>query len=1573
MLLNDQLIDLPTLYHVIDRSPLTISPDSYVVDAIALMNQERINSFALTSLHPSLNSSIWRHQGTSYILVVEGKHLLGIFTERDVVRLAASGRDLSRVKMAEVMTPQPVTLTLSEAQDVFTALSLLHQHQIRHLPIVEAGGQLVGIVTETSLLQAFDLVKMVGVVAALQQNLQLPQAESRQINQQIEAIRCQTQNQLKRWVEAQSAEVIQVNEELQQTLEELQVIEEELRQQNEELAVAREIAELERQRYQDLFEFAPDAYLVTDAAGIIKEANHVAATLLCGREQFLVGKPLVVFIAQEDSQTFMTRLQNLPQLQHWEVDLQPRAGPSFPARIKVAAVHDAQGQRIGWRWLLCKISEQEKTQSTRQQVEAALNQATVELENRVVERTAELSQANVLLQQEILERQRVEEALRQSEKLYRELVENQADLIVRIDLQTRVTFANPAACLAFGWQGQEFRSQSLFQLCHPDDMAEILENMALITRPPYRLITGEQRAFTANGIRYFQWHVAAIRDETGEVVELQAVGRDITERKQMEDALRQSEEKFRHFAENTHAVIWIASPQSFQTLYLNPAYEKVWGRSCQSMIEPTHSWIETVHPEDRDRVKQTVEQQLINESASAEYRILRPDGEVRWIWDRSFAIYNERGLVEYYGGIAEDITERKQMEEALRQSEEKFRHFADNAEVLIWIANLESGENLYVNSVYERIWGRSCQSLRDQPHSWAEAIHPEDRDRVMAKLARQKLGESTDTEYRIVRPDGEVRWIWDRGFAIEHKQGKIYAYGGIVQDITKRKQAEESLHESEVRLTLALDAAQMGIWDWNLLTNTRLWSPNMAPLYGLPSGLCDPSIEDISQRIHPEDRELLAQDIARIIEEGTPLVAEYRVIWPDGSLHWLNIRGQVHYDETGQPIRVIGTARDISDRKQAEAALRESEERYRSVVTALCEGIVVIDADGTIIACNASAENILGVATVDLIGNTSWQNDWRTIHEDGLPFQSENYPAVITLRTGQPCANVVMGIYTPNGQLNWVMMNSQPLLRDNSSSPYAVVVSFTDISDRKQAEQKIYEQAALLDIVTDAIYVRDFQPQILFWNQGAQRLYGWQTHEVVGKNPEELFYPATLPPQVEAALKTVIESGSWQGELNKLNKTGTKIIVESRWTLMRDAAGQPKSILIVDSDITEKKQLQSQFYRTQRLESLGTLSSGIAHDLNNILTPVMAASQLLKVKFPQDNERYQQLLTIIESNAKRGAALVKQVLSFARGFKGERTIVQVKHLIADIIQIARQTFPKSIDFSTQIPEDLWAVFGDTTQLHQVLMNLVVNARDAMLEGGILSIEAENMFIDEAYTRMNLDAKVGHYIVITVADTGIGMTPEILDHIFEPFFTTKEIGSGTGLGLSTALGIIKSHNGFVNVASQVNKGTQFKVFLPSVESTQVSGTDDLEMPQGQGELILVVDDEAQIREIATMILKDHNYKIITACNGIEAIALYAQHKQRISAVLMDMMMPEMDGITTIRTLQKMNSQVQIIACSGLNSAEVFTQDSTQVQAVLSKPYTAKELLQNLDHILRGSEKSSTVISQRERLAPRGFPK
>ncbi|HEX5876636.1 MAG TPA: PAS domain S-box protein [Pyrinomonadaceae bacterium] len=532
-----------------------------------------------------------------------------------------------------------------------------------------------------------------------------------------------------------------------------------------------------------------------------------------------------------------------------------------------------------------------------------------------------------------------------------------------------------------------------------------------------------------------------------------------------------------------------------------------------------------------------------------------------------------------------------------------------------------------------------------------------------------------------------------------------------------------------------------------------------------------------------------------------------------------------------------------------------------------------------------------------------------------------------------------------DGSYYWVDTTIVPFL-NAEGKPYQYVAIRSDITERKRAEERILQQAALLDQAQDAILVRDLEQNILFWNKGAEKIYGWTAEEVVGKN---VFKES--PRQIEQAHSAVIQHGEWQGEIRQTRRDGTEITVESRWTLVRDEKGQPNSILVINTDVTEKKRMEAQFLRAQRMESIGTLAGGIAHDLNNVLSPILMAIDMLQLK--ATDEASKKWLDVLRTNAERGGDMVRQVLSFARGVEGERVALQPKHLIKEIVKILRETLPKSIEISFKIPHDLWIISADATQMHQVLMNLCVNARDAMPEGGSISIRAENVLVDENYARMHLEAKPGRFVMISVSDTGPGMSTEIQSRIFEPFFTTKEMTKGTGLGLSTALTIVKSHGGFINVYSELHKGSQFTLYLPAVDRPGAVDAAALatDLPLGHGELILVVDDEESIREITRGTLETFGYRVALASDGTEALAVYADKKNEIAVVLTDMVMPFMDGPATIRALQRMNPNVRIIAASGLGAGQRAGEGALEgVSVFLNKPYTAEKLLKTLAQVL-----------------------
>jgi PAS domain S-box-containing protein len=505
---------------------------------------------------------------------------------------------------------------------------------------------------------------------------------------------------------------------------------------------------------------------------------------------------------------------------------------------------------------------------------------------------------------------------------------------------------------------------------------------------------------------------------------------------------------------------------------------------------------------------------------------------------------------------------------------------------------------------------------------------------------------------------------------------------------------------------------------------------------------------------------------------------------------------------------------EIKERQQAEAAVQESERRLSTLIDNL-PGYVYRVANDRNYTPELISQGVFAITEYKqeeyLVARTI--SCGQDIHPDDANWVWDKIQQAIATRQPYECE---YRIITKSGTQKWVWERGQGTYTEDGELVF-LEGFVTDISDRKSAEQKIREQAALLDIASDAILVRDLEDRILFWNSGAERLYGWTAAETLGRRASE-FLCQLIDTQIQAAIKIVMEVGSWQGELQKLTKSGQEAIVSSRMTLVRNEAGQAKSILTVDTDITEKKQLEAQFYRAQRLESLGALAGGIAHDMNNILTPIIGFAQLLPLQLPNLDAQNRQMLEIITDNAKRGAELVKQILLFAQGEPEKRVVLQLKNLLKEIEHIVKETFPNSIKIiSVQRASELWTISADPTQIYQVLINLCLNARDAMPDGGILTIAADNQFFDRDYVRKNWEAKVGKYVVITVSDTGCGVPKEIRERIFEPFFTTKGASKGTGLGLSTAIGIVKNHDGFVNVKSEIGKGSQFQVCLPAIDT------------------------------------------------------------------------------------------------------------------------------------------------------------
>ena len=1051
---------------------------------------------------------------------------------------------------------------------------------------------------------------------------------------------------------------------------------------------------------------------------------------------------------------------------------------------------------------------------------------------------------------------------------------------------------------------------------------------------------------------------------------------------------RWSEDEVRQALDDAWVGVFEWDPQA-GSARLSSRQEQIWGFEAGSFDGRADSLFARIHFEDLEPLQRDLERCCADRVPLArEFRVHGPDGRPRWVACRgNFA--REGGC---FRGFVTEFTPSRIMYQRERELDRLNRLYAALSQVnqaivlsqdantlfervcqalvndggfsMAWIGSVDpiTGvvtpaascgdvghlEGLVISTQDALAWqpptaravrlgeAQICNDLR------LENVTDQFRERWNSHNLRSCAAFPVPSQDRVVASMSvfadETDYFQERevGLLLEAASDISFALGNLERE-RKRKQAELRLRNERDFSDAVLNSLPGVLYLYNQEGRFLRWNDNFEQVTGY-------SGEEIA-KMHPgqffrEDyRSELRTRIAEVFADGKACL-EADFLCKDGTAipyHFTGVRARV----SGQ-LCLVGVGIDIEQRVQAESARVASEGRYRTLFEHAPDGILIASSDGVYWDANDTMCRMLGCARNDLIGLSGAD----IVAESELPNISSAIGEILD---------------RSHYHREWVFRR-----KDAGVFPAEVIATqmpdgsilavVRDITERKANEKALHELNSGLQNMLELQRIGGKAARLGGWTLDYPGRFLKRTDEVcalLDLPPEsqltldELFAfvePRTRP-LVEAALAACErEHAPFDLEAELVTAKGRPVWVRAIGEAILDVSGCLRRIQGALQDITDRKRIELQFLRSQRIESIGTLAGGVAHDLNNVLAPILMSISLLKMDETDDHRR--ETLSTIESCAKRGADMVRQVLSFARGVEGQRLPVDLPQLVKELMKIVRDTFPKNIRLGTETQQALFPLNGDPTQLHQVLLNLCVNARDAMPSGGTLSLKTSNEVLDEQFVSLYPEAKPGPYVKILVEDSGYGVPPEALEKIFDPFFTTKEFGKGTGLGLSTSLVIVRSHGGFMRVESEPGKGTRFCVYLPASEGSVAAtngGVD--EPPRGRGELILVVDDEASVRNITMQTLKAYDYQVLVATDGAEAVAIFAMHRNEIALVITDMVMPIMDGSTTILALQRIKPSVPIIAVSGQGTSEL-----SQVACFLAKPYTASHLLKSIHQVL-----------------------
>jgi PAS domain S-box-containing protein len=883
--------------------------------------------------------------------------------------------------------------------------------------------------------------------------------------------------------------------------------------------------------------------------------------------------------------------------------------------------------------------------------------------------------------------------------------------------------------------------------------------------------------------------------------------------------------------------------------------------------------------------------------------------------------------------------ELQRLNDELQESQLRLQAIFRSASLGIAATDLE-GRFTDANDAYCRMLGYTLDELKKL--NVMELTHPADRTKNMELREELIRGDRPSFVYdkRYITKSGAIIWSRISASLLRNAQGEVTNLIAIMEDITHQVQSEDTLRRVRALERLGGRIARIGGWVVDYTDNRRVeWAPEVYEMFEW-NGTEPPSFPDILKLMHPANRQQLVRAMEECELRAKSFDLEVALVTFKGTPKWLRIVGEAELGSGGMVARTIGAVQDITRQKADLLRNQQLTSQLFSTLESMSDAFYLLGRDWLFLYMNAEAERILSVDRHTIIGQSIFDSFPRfqssPVHEG---FQK-------AFRTGEAFHVEMFWEH-----LNiWVHISAYP-------SADSLAVYFRSITSEKQLQTRIAESEERLKYVTEAaldvVWDIDLANGTAWYNNGLAT-YGYAVDDHV--KPASFWVDKVHPddasistPLLERTLADPTKN-EWEARYRFRTASGKYVNFEDRGYIVRDASGKAIRMVGGSTDITDRLSMEEQLLQSQRLESLGQLTGGIAHDFNNLLTVILGNAQLLQEQL-HDQPKLRNLTNIIDVAATRGANLTRHLLAFSRKQALQPGTIDVNKLLGNLKGMLSRTLGENIVINLKTQEGLWPAFVDQNQLEVALLNLCINARDAMPDGGIVALETANVRLDAAFSATS-NVEPGDYVLITISDTGSGIPPEIIDHVFEPFFTTKDKGKGTGLGLSTVFGFVKQSNGHISIYSEVGRGTTLRVYLPrSVEaSTQPESTVNAPRVEGGSELILLVEDNELVRKFGQDMLKSLGYSVLVASDGRSALAILQERKD-VKLLFTDVVMPGMGGHELAKKAQKLHPELKILYTSG------YTQDSMihngKLDAgvtLLEKPYNRAALAAKLREVL-----------------------